>query len=639
MTWRAFIIGLVAVACISLIDPYAAFIRQYGALNSTAFPASSCLVLVVLSVVVNALIKLVRRGWALKKPELMLVWCMMICSATIPSFGIGRFLFSLIAGPAYQARRPDVHWEDGGALTHAPAGLLLSKDPLSEAVRQYHEGGVEGGRVPWRLWMGPLTRWALFLLLLYLAVFFLCAILRRQWVESDRLMFPLARVPLEFSEGSDGPGLLPAVLRSKPFLVGLAAAMGLRLLRATPLFFGAEQPIMLIVPLREVFVDTALEHARFDSVPFWPRAMGFAFLVPADVSLSVWFFFLVSRAELATAHWLALPYRGGELMSWQQAGTYLAFAAGLVILARRHLAEVVRKALAPWRGTEDGAEPVGYAVAFWGLVAALGGCVLWYKVHGMRVSAAVALLTMMFCSFVVYARVVAQGGVHVSRPIWGIHHFLHGISGGHLFGKAGAVIASMQSTLLLTGGSVALAPMAINAFRIADVFPRRRRLLLPALLVGMAVALACTSYTVLTHAYDEGVLSFSDPWGQQQVPRWRFAEAQRMIATPAESARPCFAPLVGGAVAMALVTFMRARFYWWPIHPIGMLAVAGFHAQRLWLPFLCGWLTKVLIMRYGGGRRLRAARLFFIALILSEAFTDGLSTVISAATDGAVPLF
>ena len=84
---------------------------------------------------------------------------------------------------------------------------------------------------------------------------------------------------------------------------------------------------------------------------------------------------------------------------------------------------------------------------------------------------------------------------------------------------------------------------------------------------------------------------------------------------------------------------MRTRFYWWPLHPIGLLANSTWWAQSLWFPFLLGWLTKVGIMKLAGGRMLRSARRFFIAFIIVEAFVGGVSALVRAITAGAVPGF
>jgi hypothetical protein len=220
-----------------MLDVYSGTVKGYGGFSGWYFPDGAVLVLVLLAVIANAVIKLVRRGWGLTQAELMLVWCMTLVAATAGTAGV----HPVLAGAPYMARRPDIYWEEDGALTATPEALVLSKDPKSIAGQQYFEGAGEG-RVPWRVWVGPLVRWGAFLMLMYVGVFFMCAILRRQWVEGERLMFPLARIPLEFTEGSPGLGLLPTAFGQTGFLPGLTASVVFRFIRALPLLFGAERP-------------------------------------------------------------------------------------------------------------------------------------------------------------------------------------------------------------------------------------------------------------------------------------------------------------------------------------------------------------------------------------------------------------
>ena len=46
---------------------------------------------------------------------------------------------------------------------------------------------------------------------------------------------------------------------------------------------------------------------------------------------------------------------------------------------------------------------------------------------------------------------------------------------------------------------------------------------------------------------------------------------QRIITQPAQSARAYPGPLAMGIAGMSFMMFMRARFYWWPIHSMGLL--------------------------------------------------------------------
>ncbi len=645
MTWRAFILGLIFCAAISLLEPYVSHVRGWGSFSNASFPTGAVLVLVVLTVGLNVLLKLIRRGWELSQAELMLVWCMLIVALTFPGDAIERFWSGYMAGPPYMARRADIPWEEsGGALDLTPDGIVLSTDPRSVAAQKYFQGAESGqwGRVPWGYWWKPLLHWGAFYVMIYLAVFFLMGILRRQWVESERLMFPLARVPLEFTEGSAGRGLLPAIFSERGFRYGLVFALAFRLLRAMPLIFGAESGWALAIPLRDIFTGTPLQPMDFDNIDLWPQAVGFAFLVPADVSLSIWFFYFFARMELQTASWLGLQGGGtyGPIMWWQQAGAYIALTLAMLYMARRHLATVARKALGLSR-VDDSEEPVSYRVGFWGLVLSVAGCLGWYVYHGTSWLSAVLIFAMIMCWYMVYARMVAQAGLYVGRTIWHLPEFVHGITGGRVLGAPGAVISTMQDTILITGGTAFLSPMAINAFRISEVFKKRwRRLLLPILVLSFLVAMVCAQYTQLNSAYMLGAANFSDyAWAQRDDIKWRFDAAHRIITQPSQSAEPHPGPLLLGLFATGLVTFMRARFYWWPIHPIGLLSCSSWHAQRLWLPFLLGWMVKVGIMKFAGGRQLRAARYFFVALILVEAFAGGVSTVVRTLTQGAVPGF
>ena len=638
MTWRAFILGILVVAAIGLLDPWASWAQGYGGFNYYTFPAGGVLVLIILSLGLNPLLRLVRLGRALSHAELMLVWCMLIVGGTFSGDGLARFWYSFVAAPPYLSQRADVAYADGGALTNAPAGLVLSKYPWDVAATRYFTGG--GGRVPWELWLTPLLHWAVFIVFLYLAVFFLLAILRRQWVESERLMFPLARVPLEFTEGR--LGLLPDMVLRKGFLAGIAFALAFRLLRALPLVFGAKSALALTVPMQDVLAGTPLAPMGFENIQLWPAAVGFAFLVPADVSLSIWFFYLFARMELQTVYWLGMDDLGstyGPLQQYQQAGAYIAFALGMLFMARRHLAAVASRALGLSK-LDDAREPVGYRTAFFGLVLSIAACLGWYVYHGMGLGVALAAFAMIMCWYLVYARIVAQAGLYVARTTWRLPEFIHGLSGGRAFTPAGAYIASVQDTLLITGGTAFLAPMAANAFRIGEVFEeRRRRLLVPVLMTAFLVAMACGTWTMLHVAYRVGAANFIDTWSQTGEPKSRLDTAQAIIKQPTQLAHAYPGCLAIGFFGMGFLMFMRARFYWWPVHSIGLLSCSSWHANRLWLPFLLGWMCKVGILNLAGGRVLRHARDFFIALIIVETSMTAVSTIVSIISGGYVPSF
>ncbi len=640
MTLRAFIIGIAIVAGVCLVDVYSGLAKGYGGLADTCFSSAAVLALVVLAVLIGPIIKLIRREWALRQAEIMLVWCMVLVACAIPGDGLGAFWYSIVAGGPYMARRPDVQWTLDGSLTYTPNALVLSKDPKSVAARQYFES-VPGGRVPWRVWVRPLLSWAAFLVPMYLAVLFMCAILRRQWVEVERLMFPLASVPLEFTEESAQQGLLPSLFSNHAFLGGLIACGTMRLLSSLPLFFGAAQAWSLNLPLADMVADTPLQSMSLDNFSLSYTAIGFGYLVPADVSLSVWFFFIFSRLELAAGSWLAIPSAEGgswsKLMRWQQLGSNVVFVLGMLFLARRHLWAVTRKALRLSRSDEDAQEPVSYGWAFWGFVLSMGFCIGWHRYFGVPVLIAAYALALLFVWFATYARIVAQGGLYIARPLWLLEDVVQSTT-GRLSGP-GAVIVSAHSYMLMYGASIMMAPVAMDSFRISSVFTRRKRLFMVALVCSILVAMGATTYMVLTEAYKMGALNFAFTWATNRVPFSVFDSSQRIIKAPLQTVDPYPGSFGLGFVLTGVTMFMRARFYWWPIHPIGSLACNSYAAQRIWIPFFLGWLTKMSIMKLSGGQMLRAARHFFIAYIIAEVFISSLSTALTTITQGAIPSF
>jgi len=113
------------------------------------------------------------------------------------------------------------------------------------------------------------------------------------------------------------------------------------------------------------------------------------------------------------------------------------------------------------------------------------------------------------------------------------------------------------------------------------------------MIAALVAALAVCSWTFLDEAYNRGVLNFQDGWGSINNPQNVFAAAHNMIERPYRSAQPQWTPFGLGILLTGFVMLMRARFYWWPIHPIGLLAISNWSADRMWVPFLLGWLTKV----------------------------------------------
>ena len=629
MTWRAFIIGLVGVVGRCLLVPVNDYRIGNTFLTGNHFPAGVFFFLFFLTLGVNLVLRLIRRAWMLRQSELMLVWCMMIVASTVPASGLMRNLLPTMASAPYLSQRTDLLWEDD-VLAAAPEGILLSKNARSPAARRFFEGTAQGEpvRVPWGQWRRVFTTWGTYVWLYYLATFFMCGILRRQWVDSERLMFATARVPLEFTEGARERRVLPSLMRSKAFLIGFVLIIVFGLIRLAPLMLGEDTGWLPLIPFWSVFSETTLHYVHISDGKIYPLAIGFAFLVPSDVSLSIWFFYAFMCFQIVIANSIGLPLEGGRsgpFLQWQQAGGFLTLTAGMLYAARRHLWVVLQHAFG--RGTlDDSEEPIGYRLSFWGLVAALVGLVAWNVYFGLAAGTAIALVALTFTIVLVHCRMVAQGGLFFTQHHWRPSWFLHGVSGGRIFGPAATVVAVVQGQILIHDCRELLGPHVMNALRISSVFEKRRRLFLPIMLVTLALALAAAGYSSMRWVYyDQGALNV--PIGSSHVYHMTnlYNGVHLMTSRPWQSANPRWNGLATGVVGMAALLGLRGVLYWWPIHPLGFAMAVSWCTRELWFSFLLGWLGKTLTLKVGGNA-LRHGRHFFLGVVIGEAIMLGLAT-------------
>lgn len=632
MTIRAFIIGLFCVAIVAAVTPYNDYFVSNTYFTGYHFPAGVFFLLLFLTLGVNVLIKLIRRAWALRQSELMLVWCMALISSTVPASGLMRYWFGTMSAPAYYGKRLDLSFYKD-ILEDVPEGLVLSTDPESVAVKRFFEGRPTGEkvRIYFARWLPPMLRWAVFIGLFYMATLFFGSLLRKQWVDSERLIFPLARVPLELTEGSGERNLLPALLHNRAFLIGAALTFVFGLMRASPALRGAQQGWLPTFPVQSILWDTPISQLGIYRAYIFPIAIGFAFLVPADVALSMWFFFFFIHIEHQASYWFGVPFKGGitgHFLSWQQAGSFVVFTLMMFWAARHHLSDVFRKAIGRGRDIDDSTEPVSYRASFWGLVIALLGMVGWFWYYGMNPLVAGLLLGLMFCIVLGQARLIAQGGVFFIQQTWAPPSLLHSLSGGRVFGAQAAIVAQMQQAILIADSRELLSGHVMNAFRISSVFRKHRRWFLPALMAALLVGVVICTWSTLRVYYDVGGVNISNTYGTVQLPKQIFQNAQQMYKNPTQSAEPYYGAMAFGAAIMFVVTFMRARFYWWPVHSLGLLIGNTWPMQNLWFGFLLGWLVKVAILKFGSGGALRGARHFFLGVIIGESAVIGLSTLL-----------
>jgi hypothetical protein len=168
-----------------------------GSYLALDFASPTALVtLFFLALLLNPILSRLRRTWALSTADVAVVYIMALMAASLPSMGLTGFLLSYLTGAQYYSTAEN-EWAEL-FLRHVPEHLLVL-DP--EAVQHFYEGNPVGaGGIPWNAWIVPLLAWGIFLGVLYLVMIAVMVILRRQWMDHERLLYPLMQPSLMLIE-------------------------------------------------------------------------------------------------------------------------------------------------------------------------------------------------------------------------------------------------------------------------------------------------------------------------------------------------------------------------------------------------------------------------------------------------------
>ena len=284
----AMLAGMLLCLLISMGLPYGEFVIQGTRLGLSSSTPPAFFLLFVLVAFVHPLLGLLRRSWAFTQAELLLVAVMMLLASAIPSRGFSGMALAMITGAPYYASAEN-NWEEV-LLPHIPSWIIPQD---REAIKNFYEGLPHSQPIPWDTWIEPLGWWLFFMAAFYLVLFCSMVILRRQWMDHERLLYPLAQVPLSMIEDQGSAQRLKPFLRNPVMWAGFAVPFAINTVKAFSHYYPSLQPILLQTDIPVVH-DTVDVRVRLNFL-----MMGLAYFINTGVSFSLWFFVLLAKCQEA----------------------------------------------------------------------------------------------------------------------------------------------------------------------------------------------------------------------------------------------------------------------------------------------------------------------------------------------------
>jgi hypothetical protein len=622
---RSVVVGVLLSAGLCVVTPYTDLVMRTSLIACDHLPIGVLTVFLLLILVVNPVLRRLPFRRPFSPAELITIYAMMLVTAGIPSFGLVDYLFPVITAPFYYST-PQNGWSTMFGK-YIPA-WLAPRDPT--AINRYYEGLKTSEAIPWDVWLKPLVGWSIFVLALYLVIACLAAILRRQWVERERLVFPLVQLPLEMAQDETRSGGNP-FLRNKILWFGVSIPVLVHGWNSLNTYF----PTIPTMQLKWIEITAALaDYAPWSALrPIYVfvyfSVIGFAYLLSSEVALGlvVFYFFYKVQAVFALAIGYNDPWTYGYLgpgyLAHQGAGAVLIIVASSLWMARNHLSDVIGCALGRSKVHADREEPLSYRFACGGLLIGTIVLVVWCTIAGMSPAVAVLLILLLYVVMIALAKFVADSGLLFVQSPFQPGDLLSTALGTARLGATNLVLLGMIQFIFMFDLRSFMMPSMMDGFKMSDGVGLRRRSLFGAMALAIVVGLVVSYISAIAWTYHTGGLKMNS-WFFQSANRVPFARAadQMLNFKPTNLNNLAFTAM--GAIICAIVTFLRQRYVWWPFHPIGYALGSTFPMTQMWMPILVGWMLKGIILRYSGRKGYVKARPFFLGLILGEFGISGL---------------
>ena len=337
--------GTALSVLVAFWGPYNSLVVRGSYLTIDFTTAAAVFLLFFLALFVNGLLRRFLPYLALSSGELAIAYVMAAISCSICTMGLTLYLIPILPAISYMAS-PENQWAE---LIHpfVPHWLVPQGE---DVIRGFYEGIARDQPIPWMAWIRPLLNWLPVLLGLYMVMIALAILFRRQWIEYERLAYPLAQLPLVM--GTQEPGrALNSFFRNPVMWSGFAVPFIVTSLNGLNAYFHFFPRIVLNT---SVPVFHGMENLTINlSFPM----MGFAYLIHQEVALSVWFFYLLGYIIKGYFSVIGLTRTldvdiytqsdGGPIMAFVQFGALMALVGHTLWIARRHLRQSWKAALRP----------------------------------------------------------------------------------------------------------------------------------------------------------------------------------------------------------------------------------------------------------------------------------------------------
>lgn len=572
---------------------------------------------------------LVERLLGLGRKDFLYIYSFaMIATGTY--MGVQRFMPVYTAAQYFAA--PDNNYAQMAELYPS---WFVPQD--TELIRQFYEGAV--GPIDLSAWLLPMALWTVFFVVLWFTLLCFTSLLRRHWVEDEKLAFPLVTVPLYIAAlSADRMCPRSSIVREPLVWVGA----GLVTAHFVSIMLHAVNPdVPTLGPSFDVgkfFTEKPLDALRrYFLFVHNPALVGLAYFAPQDLCFSMFSFFFLIKLLMLFYRVSGIPEPSGFPFFWEQAaGAFVAIAGYYAWSGREYLARLWRHLIAgtsaPGAVPDDPEAPFSYRFAAVGALLGFAFVCGWYILAGMTWWVVLIFFALIVLFAVIFTRGRAEAGIGSlsSFPFWQASYQIKSFLGTSALSPGGNYTnLTMLASLIYLHFSSYPETMTyqIESLKISrDARLNSRHmggLMMLAIAVGMAVMLLVSVRTYYAWGGNSLGLGGGGSQGGYEVR----ITLQQLSAVSGVMDGNHIAPdwarngyTIGALLFTVLLVAIRVRYVRFPLHPLGWVMSLPY-GYAYWGPFLSAWVAKWVILKVGGVRLYHNLVPFFIGMIVGQIFS------------------
>jgi len=516
-------------------------------------------------------------------------------------------------------------------LPHVPE-WWLPRDPV------VFDDLFAGGVVHWGAWMPTLMLLILANLFWQFSAFFLALIVRKQYVDIEKLSFPLHVVvtyPVKAATTWNDKPELFSWSKSKPFWIGVI--LGIIYFQssifapiAINIFGFARWPAITdYIPFYRDLNPTlgsVLPGGAFALTLAWQHLF-MAYLMPLEILFSMWVtYFIVqilANVSLVRAGLAPWDPSWGAMTTWMQYGYYVGpmryayvglgmFISTAIVPLIIHRKQIIGSLKLAFKGKAEGVseegEPISYRWAWIGLIATFILFAILMASSGIPIAVAVPLLIFIWLLILGNLRNMAESGYFMIRQYAGFGGVIYPLMSDLLIAAGTptgpAAFATFQfgqwycSNPFGLGANVYMTAEKVRnevgGIRAKDVFIASVLGTVILVLVMFPVHLWSIQIQGLNKAYTSGHLIYN-------VDMYMRNTSKQVLEGYFAPGRPYAQYLIIGFIIGAILYYVRLLYPAIPINPFGvMYGMTSHDTVFMFTPFLIGWIAKLLTLKIGG---------------------------------------